>query len=104
LFVENQVPILREADILSPTAANTPCERIYLAVQLMYVDQENAEQHRQSYDVLVNDVLEAAPSTKRFVEEMHGHVSAGRHYHALKSAKGLLEYEQELLSRGTQSN
>ena len=103
LHIENKVPILREADILSPNAVETPCERIYLAVQLMYVDPENIEQHRQLYDTLVDDVLEAAPSTKPMIEAVNGQVIAGRHYQALKSAKALLDYEEELLSRGTES-
>ena len=103
LHIENTVPILREADILSPTAVNTPCEQIYLAVQLMYVDGDNHEQHRRQYDKLVDDVLHAAPSTKPMVGAMNDEISAGRHYQALKSAKSLLEYEKELLYRGTES-
>ncbi len=101
LFIENQVPILREADILSPSAVNTPCERVYLAVQLMYVDQDHETQHRQSYEELVHDVLEAAPSSKHFIGEMDGQVKAGRYYQALKSAQALREYEKELLDRDT---
>jgi flagellar protein FlbT len=101
IFVENQIPILREADILSPSAVKTPCERVYLAVQLMYVDQEHETQHRQFYEELVRDVAEAAPSTKRFLGEVDGHVNKGEFYQALKSTKALLDYEQELLSRGT---
>jgi flagellar protein FlbT len=104
LFIENQVPILREADILSPGAVETPCERIYLAVQLMYVDPDNQTQHRQLYSEFVRDVLEAAPSTAQYLDEVNKQVDAGRFYQALKSAKGLLEYEQELLSGGTQSD
>ena len=104
IFVENQVPILREPDILSPSAVKTPCERIYLAVQLMYVDQANETQHRRFYEELVRDVVEAAPSTKRFLDEVEEHVGRAAYYQALKSIKALLDYEQELLSRGTQSN
>jgi len=101
VFVENQVPILREADILSPSAVKTPCERVYLAVQLMYVDREHETQHRRFYEELVRDVVEAAPSTKRFLDEVDGHVSKSEFYQALKSTKVLMDYEQELLSRGT---
>ena len=101
LFIENQVPILREADILSPKAVNTPCERVYLAVQLMYVDQDRGSQHRQSYEALVHEVLEAAPSTTPFIEEIDEQVNQGRLYQALKSAQALRKYEKELLPSGT---
>jgi flagellar protein FlbT len=101
LHIENKVPILRDADILSPAAVNTPCERIYLAVQLMYVDSDNVEQHRRHYDKLVQEVLRAAPSTWPLVGAINDQVTAGNHYRALKSAKVLLHYEKELLDRGT---
>ncbi len=103
LHVENKVPILRETDILSPKLVKTPCEQIYLAVQLMYVDGDNIEQHRRLYNNLVDDVLIAAPSTTPLVGAMHSEVIAGRHYQALKSAKALMEYEKELLYCGTES-
>ena len=88
LFIENQVPILREADILSPNAVNTPCERVYLAVQLMYVDQDRETQHRQSYEALVRDVLEAAPSTKQLVQEMEGAIQDSLWTQAVKLKLG----------------
>ena len=103
LHIENKVPVLREADILRPTAVKTPCERIYLAVQLLYVDGDNQEQHRRQFDELVDDVLTAAPSTEQLIGAMTDEVNAGRHYQALKSAKALLEYEKGLLNRGTES-
>jgi len=38
VLVENESPILRSKDILRPEDATTPCRRIYLAIQLMYVE------------------------------------------------------------------
>ena len=35
--IENNLPILREKNIMSLTEANSPCKRIYFAIQLMYV-------------------------------------------------------------------
>ena len=49
LTVENEVPILREHDILSHRETSTPCRRIYFAVQLMYVDEGNLAEHRKFY-------------------------------------------------------
>ena len=39
LFISGNAPILREKDILTSETANTPAKRIYLAVQLMYIDE-----------------------------------------------------------------
>ena len=62
--VENDVPILREKDIMSLAAADTPCKKIYFAIQLMYVDERNLSEHHKTYWDLVKDVTEAAPSIR----------------------------------------
>jgi flagellar protein FlbT len=97
LLVENEVPILRERDILGPREATTPCRRIYFAVQLMYVDEKNLAEHRSLYSILVTDVLAAAPSTVRLIEPMNELVNEKKYYLALKVARELIDYEQELL-------
>jgi flagellar protein FlbT len=97
LTVENEVPILREHDILSQREARTPCRRIYFAVQLMYVDEGNLGEHQKLYWTLVEDVLAAAPSTARYTREISRLVAERKYYQALKIARQLIEYEQELL-------
>jgi flagellar biosynthesis repressor protein FlbT len=49
LTVENEVPILREQDILSHCETSTRCRRIYFAVQLMHVDEGNLAEHQKLY-------------------------------------------------------
>jgi len=99
LLIENRVPVLRESDILSPGAVQSPCERIYLALQLIYVDPGAADQHLETFQALVAEVLEAAPSCSRLIRPIRAHMAAGRYYEALKSARLLLRYERELMSR-----
>jgi len=98
LFVETDVPVLRGADILSPSTVRTPCERIVLAIQLMYVDPQRRVAHAQTYRMLLDDVLDASPSTRRLLEPIDEQVRGGRFYQALKLSRGLLAYEKELLS------
>lgn len=97
LLVENEVPILRERDILSERNADSPCRRIYFAIQLMYVDERNLPEHHRLYWMLVRDLLEAAPSTARLADEINGLVLERKYYPALKVARQLIDYEQELL-------
>jgi flagellar protein FlbT len=98
LLIENEVPLLREPDILSPRAVRTPCERIYLALQLLYVDPERSDEHLATFRALITDVAQAAPSCRRFITAIESHVAAGQLYQALKSAKALLQHEYELLN------
>ena len=41
-IVENNVPILRQGDILTEPMTTSPCKRIYFVVQLMYIDDRNS--------------------------------------------------------------
>src|SRR5436190_533762 len=97
MLVENEVPILRERDILSEREANSPCRRIYFAIQLMYVDERNLPAHDRLYWMLVRDLLEAAPSTAKFADEINNLIVEKKYYLALKIARQLIDYEQELL-------
>ncbi len=98
LFVETEVPVLRGSDILSPSMVRTPCERIVLAIQLMYVDPQRRSAHEQTYRTLVDDVLDASPTSRRWIEPIEECVAAGQYYQALKHGKQLLSFEKELLS------
>lgn len=98
LFVETEVPVLRGSDILSPSAVRTPCERIVLAIQLMYVDPQRRAVHEQTYLALVEDVLDASPSSRRFLDPINEMVQSGKYYQALKQGKSLLAFERDLLS------
>ncbi len=98
LIIENTVPILRERDILTPRTATSPCGMIYLAIQLMYVEPRNRAQQQEIYVKLSQDVIKAAPSTLKFIARMNEDLSKGRFYHALKTARELLNYEHELLA------
>lgn len=97
LLIENRVPILRQSDILSPGSVKTPCERIYLALQLMYVDSEHAASHRATFEGLAGEVEDAAPSCRRLIERTRSLVAAGRIYQAIKSARALLGHEDRLI-------
>jgi len=100
LFIDGKAPILREKDILTSETANSPARRIYLAVQLMYI-YEDVERMRKDYFQLINDIVTAAPSTIHLVDEINNEILTGSLYKALKAAKKLIQYEQELLSHAT---
>lgn len=100
LFIDGKVPILREKDILTAETADTPAKRIYLAVQLMYI-REDVASLRHDYFALINDIVRAAPSTIPIVDEINNEILTGSLYKALKAAKKLIQYEQDLLSNAT---
>jgi flagellar protein FlbT len=97
LFIEGRVPILREKDILTAETANTPAKRIYLAVQLMYID-DDITSTKDHYFALVKEFMEAVPSSIPLVNQINNEILTEQLYKALKAAQKLIDYEQDLLS------
>ncbi len=102
LLIDGDAPILREKDILTAETANSPAKRIYLAVQLMYL-AKNPCDHHETYFQLVRDILVAAPSTWPYIENINNHILTGQMYKALKQARKLIAYEQELIANAKRS-
>ena len=96
-IIDGKAPIMREKDILTAEQANTPAKRIYLAILLMYTSHDARDQHA-TYFALVRDLVQAAPSTWPLIEIINNQILTGEFYKALKHAKRLITYEQELIS------
>ncbi len=97
MVVVNDVAVIRERDILTDDSATTPCRRIYLAVQLMYMDERRLAHYHERYWALVGDVVKAAPSTVDLIDQISQQVLSGQYYRALKIARRLVEHEKALL-------
>jgi flagellar protein FlbT len=97
LHIEGSAPILREKDIMRESEANTPCKKIYLTLQLMYLAADPAQMH-DLYFQLIGDVQKAAPSTATFFLKINDFLLNGHLYKALKESRNLIEHERELLA------
>jgi flagellar biosynthesis repressor protein FlbT len=92
----DNIPILREKDILTPETADTPAKLIYLAVQLMYISPDARANHG-TYFNLVKDVVTTVPSSWPYIEAVNTCILSGDLYQALKETKKLVAYEKKLL-------
>lgn len=91
----NNVPILREKDIMTPETADTPAKLVYLAVQLMYISPDPRNNHG-TYFNLVREIVTAVPSAWPIIEGINTNILSGDLYRALKEARKLIAYEQKL--------
>lgn len=98
LIIENEVPLLREKDIMSEVDANSPTRRIYFSIQLMYVDSDNLQTHHDRYWKLVRDLVDAAPSLLGIIDQISELIVGNQYYQALKLANALIKYEKEVTS------
>lgn len=101
--IEGNAPILREKDVLTAETADTPVKRIYLCVQMMYLEND-IPKYQELYFEFVKDLLAAAPSFRKQIESASNHILSGSFYKALKDIKKLMAREDELLKRSSESS
>ena len=99
LLIDNKVSILRQKNIMSEKDADSPCRKIYFTIQLMYIDEENLIEHHNIYWKLVQDIVKAAPSMLALIDQISEHILNNKYYQALKLARKLIDYEQEVIDR-----
>ena len=97
LHIEGSAPILREKDIMRVDDADTPCKKIYMFLQMMYLSEHPEDMHKDYFD-LVRMIQDAAPSTAVYFMEINDLIHDGKYYNALKRARDLIDYEKELTS------
>jgi flagellar protein FlbT len=96
LLIDGESPILRERDIMTPKIADTPAKNLYFIIQMMYLSKTPRD-HHETYFQLMREIVQAAPSTWPYIENINNHILTGEMYKALKQARKLIAYEQELL-------
>jgi flagellar protein FlbT len=98
LLVHNNAALLREKDILTEAQASTPARRIYFAIQCEYLFPGKEALFLPIIYEFLREFGEAAPSTATLVHEIHELVDSRELYRALKSARQLIQREQEILN------
>ena len=94
----DNIPILREKDILTAETANTPVKRLYLCVQMMYLE-DDIPKYQDLYMGFVKDLLEAVPSFRKSIETASKLILSGSLYTSLKEIQKLIKREADLLER-----
>lgn len=95
-LIDGNAPILREKDIFTAETANTPVKRIYLCVQMMYLEN-NIPAYQYLYFGFIKDVIEAVPSFREPIEVVSNLILSGELYKALRELRGLIKREEDLL-------
>ena len=100
IIIQNNVPVLREKDIITEENADTISKKIYFIVLNMYVDPKNESEYHSIYFKLINELMDIAPNTEilAMIMEISQKILEADHYVALKACKKLLNYELELMA------
>ncbi len=95
-LIDGDAPILREKDILTPETANTPVKRIYLCVQMMYLEND-IPAYQDLYFGFIGELIQAVPSFRDQIEDVSKLILSGALYKALRELRGLMKREDDLL-------
>jgi flagellar protein FlbT len=102
-ILETNTRFLRESDIIAEQDANTPCKRLYVALEFVYLSEDPSDAENV-FVSLANEVMKAAPSTGPLIMKIHDCLASREYYQALKVAKELLAYEEKFLSKSTNAD
>lgn len=97
LHIAGDAAILREKDVMKEEDSDTPCRKIYFLVQCMYL-ADNPKTYHERYFDLIREIQKAAPTTSVFFMKINDMIINAKYYKALKEARDLVKYEEELLS------
>jgi flagellar protein FlbT len=64
----------------------------------MYIDDKNLVEYNKTYWKLIQDLVNAVPSTLSYVEKISEHILKNDYYQALRAGKKLIDYEREVLN------
>jgi flagellar protein FlbT len=100
LTLLNDVAVLRQSDILTETTADTPCKRLYLLAQLMYMDSPNLVGYHAKFWSLAQDLMDHRPDAVELIGGVAHEVTQGNYYRALRLGKKLITAEKEWMRNG----
>ncbi len=100
LHISGEAAILREKDVMREEDAGTPCKKIYFLIQCMYLAR-NPKEYHHAYFEMVKDIQQAAPRTSVFFMSINEHIIEGAYYKAMKDARELIKFEEELIGHAT---
>jgi flagellar protein FlbT len=101
LVIQNKACVLREKDIMQPKDAKTPARLVYLAIMMMYLKGEAAnEEPYNEFALRMTEFMSAIQNRAALAAcvDISRDVMQGAYYKALIACRKLFDFEQERLS------
>jgi flagellar protein FlbT len=100
LRLQNEVPFLLKKEVLSADEANTPMRRAYFALQCMYLDPTNRDEHKVLFTRFTDELLEVTriPELRGAIESAIALSERERFPQGLRALRAALPLEEALLS------
>ncbi len=95
LVLQNRAAILRERDIMQVDDADTPARRIYFPIMMMYLEDENKQEHYDEFVRYMTEFIDAVFNQDILQKciEINNNVASQEFYKALSGCRELIHYE-----------
>lgn len=94
-LIETDAKVIKGKNLILASEADTPCKRLYLVVEYMYLADEPSD-HEAGFVALANEIMAAVPTMRPHVAAIFERIEARRWYEALRSGRDLIAYEAQL--------
>lgn len=95
ILIHTNAALLREKDVLPEEKATTPARRIYFAIQCQYLFAGKADRFLASIESQLNEYEQTRPASRPMLGELRRLLAEDQYYRALKTAKLLIQHEEE---------
>lgn len=94
-LIESHSKFLRESEILHESEADTPCKKLWVTLQVMYLTDHRAEVEDLFYRQ-ATEILGLMPEAAPFMAQMQSAIAEEHFHKAIKACKQLAKLEQAL--------
>lgn len=98
IVVLNNAAVMRQKHILQESDSDTPCKRLYFALQMLYLDEDARPTYEGTYKKYFKDLADTftLPTIKDSLALIDDATSQGKYYDAMKICRDLIKVEAEL--------
>ncbi|GJD96137.1 flagellar biosynthesis repressor FlbT [Methylobacterium iners] len=93
-LVETQCKLLRESEIIRESEADTPCKKLCVTLQVIYLADDPAEAENL-FVLQSTEILQHMPSAAPYLLSIHDAIAAKQYHLAIKTGKKLIAHEAE---------
>ncbi|MEE7475177.1 flagellar biosynthesis repressor FlbT [Methylobacterium hispanicum] len=94
-LIESHSKFLRESEILHESDADTPCKKLWVTLQVMYLTDHRAEVEDLFFRQ-ATEIMSLMPEAAPFMAQMQSAIAEEHFHKAIKACKQLAKLEQEL--------
>lgn len=96
-LIETHCKFLRESEIIHESEADTPCKKLCVTLQVVYLSDHPAEAEDLFFKQ-ASEILRLIPSSAPFLALIQNELAEKQFHRAIKVGKKLVEHEHKLVA------